>query len=366
MTFGRPTPDQERWMAVASRLSVDRDMPWLSERIGGWKAVTSFARCAFFILGLVAAGLMVGILSLMHVPAYLLVSGLCLVVVAEWLVLERRCFGIGIDEALEVVGLLMIVLQVVDQIDDRSGIHISLLIAIALAVAGFRLLNPLFITLSAIALSCTINYFDAQHLVTHMPPASMARAFCFAVAFLALLICGAEIRRPSYDQMLNWLIVTMPLAGYLWIASDMTLGPSIDSLRTTAVVRLLPMLMLMSFGITALVLGLRRRTHAPMMSFMVCVACVAYELRSLTTLSLQLKLICWGSVVLLVTIALDRYLRTPRCGITSNPFAENKGPLDLLQLAGASALAPPSIQPSDAPLKGGGGTFGGGGASRSY
>jgi uncharacterized membrane protein YgcG len=128
----------------------------------------------------------------------------------------------------------------------------------------------------------------------------------------------------------------------------------------------LAVLILLAFGGAALTVGIRRRIHAPLIAVMVCVGCIAYELRNLTTLPLQFKLIIWGTAALFLTLGLDRYLRTPRRGITSNKFAESSGSLDLLQLAGASALAPHSVQRPDAPFKGGGGTFGGGGASGDY
>jgi uncharacterized membrane protein YgcG len=121
-----------------------------------------------------------------------------------------------------------------------------------------------------------------------------------------------------------------------------------------------------AFGLAALIVGIRRRSHAPIIAFMTCVGCVAYQLRELTSLPLEVKLIGWGSLVLLLTLILDRYLRTPRRGITSRRFEENEGSFELLQLAGASALTPQSTLHSDAQFKGGGGAGGGGGASGSY
>jgi hypothetical protein len=286
--------------------------------------------------------------------------------VAEWLIVKRRFFGAGVEEALELAGLLMIAFDTVAVGVHLSSVRISLLITMMLLVAGLRLLNPLFITLSVIALSSTIEFIWEHRYGSAIPDAVLASGYCMAVAWIALFINRATFRRPSYDQTFNWLIVTMPLAGFLWFETQNVSGLSIESLRVGPSFRWLPVLVLSAFGLTALMVGIRRRSHAPILSFIVCAGCIAYELRHFTTLSLQEKLIGYGSMILFLSVGLDRYLRTPRRGITSNQFAENKGSLDLLQIAGTSALAPPSIQPSDAPFKGGGGTFGGGGASRSY
>jgi uncharacterized membrane protein YgcG len=160
--------------------------------------------------------------------------------------------------------------------------------------------------------------------------------------------------------MLNWLVVIMPLGGYLWLASE-----------HAVVIRVFTVLASAILGVAAIVLGLRRRTHAPLIASLVCFGCVAYELRNLTALSLKMKLILWGSAALLAALGLDRYLRTPRRGITSSQFSDDGGIIDIAQSAGAAALAPPAAQPAAAqpaaaPVAGGGGKFGGGGAEVRY
>jgi len=260
----------------------------------------------------------------------------------------------------------MIALQGVDVGVASVEIRISLIAATVLFAAGLRLLNPLFINLSVITLSCAIDFTGVHHSVGTLTAATLASLFCLAVAWVALYINKVRFRRPSYDQMLNWLIVTMPLTAYLWIDSDSGSRATIESLRAAPLVKLLPALMLMTFGVAALIAGVRRRAHAPVIAFMICVGCLAHELRHLTTLSLQVKLIGWGSVALLLTLGLDWYLGTPRRGVTSHRFEENEGSFELLQLVGAGALTPHSVQYPAAQFKAGGGGGGGGGASGSY
>jgi hypothetical protein len=359
MSF-RPAPQEERWMLVAAHLRLRRDAPGIAERCGDWTAAPTMARCAFFILGALAAGLTALIFNLSHVPGYLFITGLGLAAAAEWLILKRRLFGAGIEEALVVVGLGLMALQI--------DVHRALLIALVLALAGLRLLNPLIITLSVAAFSSAIDSWGAHH--AGASPVPIAAAFCFAVAAIALIIGGAELRRPSYDRMLDWLVVAMPLAGYLWIVSKGPPGLTLHSLAQAPFARCFCVLVLLTLGVAALLTGIRRRRHAPLLACMVCAGCIAYELRNLTSVSIQVKLIAWGSGLLLLTLVLDRVLRTPHRGITSQRFKESAGAFDLLQLAGASALAAPSIQPANQSpgpqFAGRGGQGGGGGASGSY
>jgi hypothetical protein len=347
-------------MSVVSQLGLGRRTPWIAERVGGWTAATLLPRCAFFVLGTLAAGLTTACFHLMHIPGYLCVSGLTSLAVAEWLILRRRLFGVGIEEALELAGMLLIALQIVDQIGTLSSIWASLLIATVLLAAGVRLLNPLLTTMSAVAFSCAMGLAGAHPASSHAASAAMASGFCFAVASGALFLGQTEFRRPSYDRMLSGLVVILPLSAYLWLEGEFS-----------GLARILPTLMFSGFGAAALLVGIHRRNHAPIVAFMICLGCVAYELRNLTGLSLEVKLIVWGSASLLLTIALDRYLRKPRQGVTSNKLAQNNGVLDLIQLAGAGALTPLSIQQPatqlpEPPFKGGGGAGGGGGASGTY
>jgi uncharacterized membrane protein YgcG len=163
--------------------------------------------------------------------------------------------------------------------------------------------------------------------------------------------------------MLDWLVVTMPLCGYLWLAEG-SLAPVLPAHA--------PLWLLVPFGAAALIVGIRRRAHAPLAAFMVCIACMAYELRNVTGLPLEARLIFWGGAALLLSLGLGRYLRTPRGGVSSNREAGDDELSDLLQLAGAGVLAPhgpraPHAAPqAEAAFEGGGGTGGGGGASGGY
>jgi hypothetical protein len=362
----RPTVEQERWIAAASRSGAGRGKPWLGERIGGWRAVGTFTRGALFALGVAAAGLAVAIVSLLHVPGPYLVAGVAAVAVAEWLVGQGGFFGAGIEEALEVVGLLLIAFELVSGSGTAFETRLSLAIAAALLAAGLRFLNPLLTTLAAAVLSFAISLVVSTSGPTTVPRGMIPGLCCFAAAAAALGLGAFRVRRPSHDQMLDWLVVAMPLAGYLWLGSSSLTGTSAEPRPHAALAAMLSLGMPMLFAATSLVVGVRRRSHAPLLAAMACVGCIAYELRRLSGLPLEVRLIVWGSAGLVGALLLDRYLRTPRAGITSRRVGEGEDAFGLLQLVGAAALTPPSAQPPEAQFNGGGGRFDGGGASGRY
>jgi hypothetical protein len=127
--------------------------------------------------------------------------------------------------------------------------------------------------------------------------------------------------------------------------------------------------LLLALGAALLVTGLRRRRHAPLWGFLGCVAALAVELRAAIPVAPETWLIICGLIALFAGVALDRWLRTPRNGLTSASLTHRDGALDLLQTAGAALLAgrtAPEPRPAEPGFEGGGGKFGGGGASGSY
>jgi hypothetical protein len=346
----RPTPQQERWIAVAARLRV-RNHPWIARYTGGWSAPSFIARCAFFVLGTVAGGLTAAVFEILSRNAALPAAGVTLLVAAEWLILRKRLFHAGVEEALWAGGLLLLTVQFVPAGTDLG---LSVVIAPALAVAAIRLLNPFLLTLAFAAASVAIELAGGHRVWGGHDVAIAASAFCYGTGAIALLLARFQFFRPSYDHMLNCLMIILPLCGFLWLTTQLAPAVRLGSGFASGV-----------FALVALIVGLRRRSHAPLLACMASLGCVAYQLRDLTTLPLKLKLIVWGSAVLLVAVGLDRYLRTPRGGITSRQVGEGTAAMDLVQWVGAGGITP-SAAPQAEPFKGGGGTFGGGGAGGSY
>lgn len=363
MIVQRPTPDQERWLRITARLALPRLAPEVAARTGGWKSVAPLARSALFVLGIVAAALSLAIGDLLHVPGFLIVVGVALVAAGEWFAATRQFFSCGLEEALGLAGLTAIAVRIEQWSGGMHALGMSLLIAAAFTIAGIRFLNPLFIALAAAALSFT-SYFS--HVLPAVSASVMASCYCFAIAAGALLVGAQQFRRPAHEQMTRWLMVTMPLCGYLWVASfswSLAVGADPRGAAAASVIAVIGPLVL---GVAALIAGLRRRAHAPLITFMVCMACAVSESRHYTHLSTPARLIVGGCVLLAVAVALERALRTPRRGVTTRRLSGSIGATDLLSMAGAAALAPVAPAPAGGRVLGGGGEFGGGGASGQY
>ena len=337
-------------MAAAARLRV-RNHPWIAQRTGGWSAPSFIARCAFFVLGVVASGLTGAVFEILSRPAALLATGVTLLVAAEWLILRKRLFHAGVEEALWSGGLLVLAVHFVP-VNGGGGLWVAA--ALVLAVAAMRLLNPFLLALAFAAASVAIELAGGHRVWGGQDVAVAASVFCYGTGVIALLLARIQFSRPSHDHILGWLMVIMPLCGFFWLATQHTSAIRVGTGLASGI-----------FALIALVAGIRRRSHAPLLAGMASLGCVAYQLRDLTSLPLKLKLIIWGSAALLAALALDRYLRTPSRGITSREVGESTAALGLMQWVGAGALAPRAA-PQAVPFKGGGGAGGGGGADGSY
>ena len=365
MKSWRVTVLQERWLALASRFRARSDAPIFSENIGGWRSVRLISRCVFFVLGGVAAVMILSISHVLHAPS-LVIPGLLLIGAGEWLIMRRRLAFSGIEEALICAGLMAIAVATMEHRFWSDDAVSATVVGVTLAIAGLRLLNPLFTTLAFATLSIALYLsMDTMMLAVSTRAAMFAGLLCYAMAWIALGTGALRFNRPSYDHMLNWLVIAMPLVGYLWLAGAHDFS-AIDYWRDHSLPILLTLLLPLAFGVSALATGIRRRTHAPLIAFMLCVGCVAYELRSVTGLSLEARLIVWGGVLLAAALALDRFLRTPRAGVTSEKMNDGEGALALLELAGTVGVSAQGQQAPERGFKGGGGSFGGGGASGEF
>jgi len=368
----RPSPEEERWLEVESRFGAAVPRADVAERTGGWRSTGPLARIALFVLGFVAAALMIGVLGFRN-ETTLLVAGLIAALAAEWLAVERRLHASGVEEGLCVAGFLMIGAWITTLIAPRSGfaggtVETLVLIA-AVGAAGLRLLNPLVTTGAVIAFVYWVGSTATARALDQMIGGGVTAVIVgCALATLALVLGTRAYRRPSHDRMLDWLVATLPVAAYAQPAT-WNVYEALHVPGGGGTGRLATAVLLLALAAALLVAGLRRRRHAPLLGFMGCVACLAVELRLATTLATETWLIVYGLAALVAGLALDRYLRPPRKGLTSAALTHREGPLDLLQTAGAAVLAQstaPELPRSEPPVAPGGGRFGGGGASGSY
>lgn len=350
----RPTASQERWLTLAHRLRLSPTSESVAGPTGSWRVANPWTRSMLFVLGLVAV-LMTGIIGSHLWPgAKTLIVGALSLAAGEWLIVGRRQFGSGIEESLEVSGITMLAYEIWSRLHASETVGFGLL-GIAFVIAGFRLLNPAFTTLAALAFTMVLA---AQPF--------WAGITCYSIGVVALIANIRNLRRPSYARMLDYLVIVMPVAGYVWSALPHDMANAVDYRHASFSQWLVPACSLAFAGI-AFVIGLNRRAHASIVAGMLCAACGAYELRMLTGLSLEARLVIWGCALIVFSTCLERYLRAPRQGFTSLPMNEHAGSADILEIA-AGALLTPSAHPSqDAPpFAGRGGQFGGGGADGGY
>ena len=372
MSRWRPTPAEERWLDVVSELGTELPRDFLIARTGGWRSTGLLARFALFVLGFVAAALLVGILGLGdHVN--LLIAGLIAVLVAEWLTVGRRLHASGIEEGLGVAGFLLIGAWITTligpEVEFIGGTPHTLVLIAAAGAAGLRRLNPLVTTCAVLVFVHWAGSTTAAHALDAVIGHGVTMfALGCALAAIALALGAREFRRPSHDRMLDWLVATLPVAAYAkyatwnYFAVELVAVDGPSGRLTTSV-------LLLALGIAMLVAGLHRRRHAPLLGFMGCVACLAVELRLATSLATETWLVLCGLAALVAGVALDRYLRQPRNGLTSAALTDRDDPLDLLQTAGAALLTQHTAREFSSPeptFTPGGGRFGGGGASGSY
>lgn len=372
MNRWRPSPEEERWLEVTSALGAALPRMALAGRTGGWRSTGPLARIALFVLGFVAAALLLGVVGFAD-EAMLLVAGAAAALAAEWLALRQRLFASGVEEGLTVAGFLMIGLWIAIELVEgsaRSESRLQVLVVIAaIGAAGLRRLNPVVTTCAAIALALWAGSTGPAHALEDAIGAnvtSLALGCAFAAA--ALILGAREFRRPSHDRILDWLVAVPPVAVYAldakWRVLDTLRLPSGSHATRVAIVALL-----LPLAVALLATGLRRRRHAPLWGFLGCLAALAVELRASIPVAMETWLIACGLVALVAGLVLDRYLREPRHGLTSASLTKGEGPLDLLQVAGTALLAhraTPEVPAAEPGFEGGGGKFGGGGASGRY
>ena len=122
MSRWRPSPDEERWLAVASELGAAVPPAAVAERTGGWRSTGLLARIALFVLGFVAAALLFGILGFGS-EINLLVAGLIAALAAEWLTVSKRLHASGIEEGLCVAGYLLIGAWITTLFESRTSLR---------------------------------------------------------------------------------------------------------------------------------------------------------------------------------------------------------------------------------------------------
>ncbi|MEO6368947.1 MAG: hypothetical protein ABIP38_13265, partial [Steroidobacteraceae bacterium] len=305
MITARPTVAEERWLTLAGRYSALRAAAEHTGHGGGWKTTTGLGRILGFLLGLLGTGMLAGVLFAF--PAPLLVGGLLLMVAAEWLVAQRRVFRSGIEEAVYLCGAIAVTAQLLVWSDGNNDALGCALIATAVLLVGWRLLNPLFTTIAMAGYSLAIAFVGGSLFGGGM--STFEAGIACAVFAVAGLVAGSrEWPRPAHDRMCDGLVIVMPWLAHGWLTAYGWRGAG--TAWTALAVAL-------GFLVVNLFVGVKRRQHAPLIGALGNLACVAYALHRLLVWPLHWQLIVAGLMLLVTAAALDRRLRGRRAGVTS-------------------------------------------------
>lgn len=359
-----PEVEEERWITLAGRYPPLAAAPTTVSGTGGWNRARPLSRIGFFLLGLFAGTQAQALLSLLLGFGVGLAAGLITLFVAEALIIRRRLFRSGLEEGLWLAGLSSICGEFLPRLIEHHEALALALPSLALILAGLRLLNPLALVAGALLSSASVSATLGHPWLS--PGTGVASLYCLALALLALFLGGQSFRRPSHDRMLDFLVITMPVAAFGWALAASPGAFRLQALAGPWYPQLLPLLVPLVCAVACFVIGLQRRTHAPLLATLLCTLCLVYELREITGLPLRWRLLLWGTLALLACIALDRWLRKPRNGITTADVGDDAESPLFPDIARAALLTPLQAPTTPTPYQGGGGQAGGGGATGQF
>jgi hypothetical protein len=328
-----PSVAEERALELRGRgLPVDA-VPWRTNTVL-WSLV-------FFGLVVVMLAATFFLLERLWLPKGWL-TGAAAIVTAEMLIGRRRFFGTGVESALWIGGLFAVIFG----LRGEGKPEALLLFVAACAIAGVRMRNAVF---GAGAACFLIAYLAARDVRT------AAAALGVLISLAALVAITREVRRPSTDWLLCALILVPPVAGAIASGKRLSAAWALVYLGAAA---------------ACAVVGVRARVHAPLVGAGVHAGAAVATLvvHDLLPWRAEWQLITGGAILLAASAVLSRRLRDRTWGLVVTPEGFTRFD-DTLKTAAAVAWQPRSATPSSeapSPASGGGGRFGGAGASGDY
>jgi len=293
----------------------------------------------FFVLTILAIGALYGFCRLLNLPAGWIVL-LGSIAIAELLIRRAHFWRTGVEAALWIGGLYAFIFS----LPSSGKPEAILVLAAAAALAGWRVRNALF---GGLAMAMVVAYLVERQWFW------IALAFAIAVALIALVALTREWKRPSTEMLWQVLEIVMPVAGYVAIATRLKSWTSDFRLVT------------IYFALAAifLIVGIRFRLRVPLMAAIVSLAIAIVEAHDYMPVSVEVELIVIGAIALSVAAAIMRALRDKQHGFVVG--APKKS--DLQDVLSVAPILAAGAAPHDAPQPvGGGGEFGGAGASGNY
>ncbi|HEX9163990.1 MAG TPA: hypothetical protein VF980_19945 [Thermoanaerobaculia bacterium] len=315
------TPEQKR--AVRARL----DVAWL------WNGPLLAA--VFFVLTALAVAALFFLCEELHLPKGWITAILC-VAIAELLIRRFHFGGTGVESALWLGGLFAWIFALPSE-GKPEGL---LLLAAACAIAGARVRNPL---IGAGGPILVIAYLAAREWWI----AALIAGIAIAAASLFARARGWE--RPSTDNLFAALLVICPIAG------------AVASIGETS---LLWAFAYVALAIVELAFAIRLRDRISLVAAAVSSAIALIVLRDLFRFALEWRLIAAGTLMFAISVAVARALRGRTRGFVVTPVKNAYE--EALRVFGSAAFAPKNSSAQSSQPVGGGGNFGGAGATGTF
>lgn len=292
-------------------------------------------RVTLFVLTAIGVLALNFFLDELGVPRQGIAAGLIAIALAEYLILVRRWWWTGVEEALWIGGIY----SLISELPSTGRPEAMLVLAAGAAIAGVRVRNPLF---GALAASFIAVYFEKRFDLGVLAALVIALAASFALL--------RTWRRSENEWLCIAIAVILPLVGYAQADSQW---------RNTTIV------LYVVFGVVNLFLAIRFPHHALFLAGAIGMGVAAIEFAKTIDLPAEAKLAIGGALLLGGSWLLSRLLRDRTTGIVVTPSQLTPFDDDL-QLAATLAL-PNALPHADSAQKmEGGGEFGGAGATGKY
>ncbi|HEX7190006.1 MAG TPA: hypothetical protein VF381_00405 [Thermoanaerobaculia bacterium] len=330
------------WPSVADERGLALKKLGLPAETGGWKRYRLHVQIAFFILSVIGISAF-SVFSAVNRSVGSTINAIIVIAIAEYLIQKQRFFATGVETALWLAAVVYIIIALPHS-GSTEGV---LVVGTLVGIAGMRLRNPYIGALAAMSL---IIY------------AALKNATALQVALvgvvLGLAASGAQLiewQRLSNERLFQTIAILAPLAGV--IAAEFESSVYHERL---AVAFIIP-------AAIVLALGVAMRSRALLLAGAANAAIAGYEVSYLSAASLEAKLIVSGLLVLAIAIVISRVLRQKTAGFVTTESSLT-GYDEVMQIAGAIHVSPdaPAQSAPGNEFQGGGGNFGGGGASAGY
>lgn len=290
----------------------------------------------FFVLTGLAVAATFFLLERLSLPKGWLTAILC-IAVAEVLIRRFHFAGRGVESALWLGGLFAFIFGLPSE-GRPEGL---LLFAAACAIAGARVRNPL---IGALWPVFAIAYLGLRHWDV------AALLVGIIIAAVALLALAREWQRPSTEMLLVALMIASLVAG-AWGTVTAYTSPAW-------------FLAYVAFALAAFALGIRFRHRGALFGGALAIVIASIGLRDMFDFPLEWKLIFAGALLFAIAAAISRMLRGKTTGFVVTPVESSYE--EALRLIGTTALAPQGATNGTPEPIGGGGKFGGAGATGDF